>query len=522
MNFWEAVELENNTTLTENGALAYKSTLNANLDFFATAGSEYGISSMLYQKNGYRANRDLIIELFNKAYAEDNMLALANLLHLRDPRGGQGRREIVREIILSTLTEDEESFNDIVKLLPKYGRWDDVVVLFTSPQLTENNRKLLLAMVANQLSDDLVKAEKGEKISLLAKWLPTTNVTNKNRKALAYAWANALDLSPREYTKILVSLRKYIGIVENNLRTKNYTFDYSAVPSRAMKKYFYAFLRRDEERFNDYLSRVKEGTAKMNTNTLAPYEITRDVARSHSKAEIHTLNTMWSSIKNNIAQDSRRTIVVRDGSGSMTSSYNNSFSPLDVANSVTLLLANALDGAYHNKFITFSSDAEMVTLPDTTLDKQIEFLDRYDDYTNTNIEKVLDMIGTANSLVQEQDRVERIVIVSDMEFDMVYPNRARYSEGSYDYVSTIIDGFIKDFENRFGYRVEIVFWNVNAKGVVFPTIDSKNIKLVSGFSQAVLNSVINDTTYSAEDHMLDALDKYIKELNQKFDKKLEF
>ena len=75
------------------------------------------------------------------------------------------------------------------------------------------------------------------------------------------------------YRKILVRLRAHIKIIENNLRERDYTFDYEKQPSKAMFKYRKAFIRNDGERYNSFLNKVATGEAKINANTLAPYEL---------------------------------------------------------------------------------------------------------------------------------------------------------------------------------------------------------------------------------------------------------
>lgn len=68
---------EDNKILTDNGAEAYKSTMNAVLDLFALGGSYRNRSD------------DEVILLFSKAYDEDPDLALKCLFYLRNIRGGK-------------------------------------------------------------------------------------------------------------------------------------------------------------------------------------------------------------------------------------------------------------------------------------------------------------------------------------------------------------------------------------------------------------------------------------------------
>lgn len=66
-----------NLTHTENGGVAYSSTLDAVYDMFAFGGA-------------YRSRTDdEVMDLFAKAFAENADLALKCLFYLRDVRGGK-------------------------------------------------------------------------------------------------------------------------------------------------------------------------------------------------------------------------------------------------------------------------------------------------------------------------------------------------------------------------------------------------------------------------------------------------
>ena len=75
--FLKALKEDLNTTLTENGATTYKSTLDSVYDMFALGGA--------YRE---RSDEDVIM-LFKKAYQQDPTLAMKCLFYLRDVRGGK-------------------------------------------------------------------------------------------------------------------------------------------------------------------------------------------------------------------------------------------------------------------------------------------------------------------------------------------------------------------------------------------------------------------------------------------------
>ena len=77
----------------------------------------------------------------------------------------------------------------------------------------------------------------GDDVSLLAKWLPSVNASNAQTVAYAKKIARFLGMTDATYRKTLVKLREHIRIIENSLREKDYSFDYSKQPSKAMFKY---------------------------------------------------------------------------------------------------------------------------------------------------------------------------------------------------------------------------------------------------------------------------------------------
>lgn len=108
---------ETNKTLTENGALTNKSTLNNLLDWFAAGGA-------LRE----RAESD-IINLFRKAWGEDALKALKVLFYFRD-REGQGERRTFR-ICMKWLAENHpDVFIKNIENIPFYGRFDDLYCIF--------------------------------------------------------------------------------------------------------------------------------------------------------------------------------------------------------------------------------------------------------------------------------------------------------------------------------------------------------------------------------------------------------
>ena len=148
--YYENVELpamDSNLTLTENGAVAYKSSGSALVDI------NFKISAMREMEEGQ------IVALFRKAYAENPRLAMRWLGYLRDVREGQGERRSFRVIIKDMANNGGAKIvNNLIPLFGEYGRYDDLFVLFGTPC-----EKTMLAFVKKQLNQDYSALRKSKK-----------------------------------------------------------------------------------------------------------------------------------------------------------------------------------------------------------------------------------------------------------------------------------------------------------------------------------------------------------------------
>ena len=510
MDIRNSLKSVNNVTSTTNGDKAYKSTFNKNLDLF------YAMGAMSPQSNNLE-------DKLEAALLEDRKLALANLMYLRDIRGGIGQRDLFRQgidIAINDLVDKIAKFNYdednypamelsqtylLITLIPEIGRWDDMLVLINTNN--EAIRDFVIDIVKEQLDSDL----KSDNPSLLGKWMPSENTSSVETKRLARKWIRALKLTPREYRKTLTELRRKIKIVENNLREGDYSFDYDKIPARAFNKYTKSFKRNDSKRFTEYMEQVTSGDKEIKTDTLYPYEIIGKVRKDPAIGK-----AMWESLT--LPADSRNTLVVRDGSGSMTWNYTGGPKPLDIADSLTLLFAENLTGPFKDSFITFSRNPVFVELSGDICDR-LKTLDNHNDASNTDLDKTFQLLFEASRKANKEDYIERIVIVSDMQFDRatVHDIETYYfnedltdTKNDYDSIVDKYKMLFKEFDIPFP---EIVFWNINDYGNI-PVEDEKNVKLISGFSTSVLESIINDDTLDANEYMLNTLKPYLEALDK--------
>ncbi len=444
---------ESNKTFTENGAVTYSSTLYDCLDLFATVGALR------------RESEEEIVSRFMRAYTENKDVAMKLLFFARDIRGGLGERRVFRTIIRWLSCNETESLRKNLHYIAEYGRFDDLMILFGTPL-----EKDMLEYIKTQLYSDLEGMENGGDVSLLAKWLPSVNASNAETKRLAKKMASFLQLDDATYRKLLVKLRAHIRIIENNLREKDYTFDYEKQPSKAMFKYRNAFIRNDGERYNEFLNKASSGEVKLNSKVLTPYEIiTPFFKRNVSDEERNSINTTWNALED--FTNDENALAVIDGSGSMYGGADPI--PATVALSLGIYFAERNKGAFKNHFITFSENPQLVQIKGKDILDKVRYCHDYNEVANTNIQKVFELVLNAakKNNVPQAELPKRLYIISDMEFDYCADDA---NLTNFEYAKKL-------FEDA-GYKLpEVVFWNVSSRNRQQPvTKNEQGVLLVSG------------------------------------------
>ncbi len=467
----EYLKNEANKTYTENGAVTNRSTGKDCLDLFATVGA------LRHESD------EEIEERFMRAYTEDPDIAMKILFFARDVRGGLGERRVFRCILRWLAKNEPKSLLRNLGHVAEYGRWDDLLVL-----LDTSCSKETVALLKEQFEADLSALDNGGEVSLLGKWLPSVNASNDDAVRLAKKLAKAFSLTDRNYRKALVRLREHIRIIENNLRERDYTFDYSKQPSKAMFKYRRAFLRNDKERYSAFLDMVGKGEAKLHTGALLPYELVdpylgyryvNSFLADLSDEEKRALNTTWNALPD-FASDENALAVV-DTSGSMYCVNNPK--PASVALSLGLYFAERAKGPYRNHFIEFSAHPELIELKGETFADRLRYISTFNQVANTNLEAVFDLIldAAVNNDVPQSELPAKLYLISDMEFD-----------------ACVSGTKLTNFENakrkfaRYGYELpQIVFWNVASRNRQQPvTVDDRGVALISGCSPRIFSMVM--------------------------------
>ena len=481
--------MNNETQLTENGAVGYRTSGKKLLDL------NFSISSLRNKSDKEIVNK------FVDAFYEDKMIAMKWLFYCRDAREGVGERRTFRVIMKYLAENHPEIAKAVVALIPEFGRWDDVLGLLDTELQSDT-----IAIIKKQLNEDAKNMMENKPVSLLAKWLKSANASSKESRRLAKIVYKEIGMTERQYRKTLSKLRAYLNVVEVKMSAKEWgAIDYSAVPSRANLIYNGAFLRNDEERRRAFLAALERGDkdVKINAGVLFPHDIvhkyTDGSSYLYNKKLDTTLEELWKALPDYV-KGAGNTICVADGSGSMTSRVGNSnVSCLDVANALAIYFAERSSGQFKDNYITFSQRPQLVDFSNAkTLKEKIEIALRHNEVANTNIEAVFDLIlQTAIDKNMSQDELpQNILILSDMEFDYcATTNKQKGYWGASRPTTTLFNTIAKKYEAN-GYKIpRLVFWNICSRTGTIPVKENDlGVALVSGFSPAIVKMVLSNST----------------------------
>lgn len=515
MNFIEGLtNTTENISYTENGMQGYKSTDNPYLDFLYKVSSFRG-------KDEEKLNKIAFDFINSLGESEFRKYLLKFILYIRDPRNGLGERVLGRKLLAVLFKyfdfeNKEDIFTWIVNRLYDYGRWDDYVSLVQDFYLTEYGRQKnkdgiphiwrLITSLRKTLEDDLKNIEINASATLLAKWMPSINTSSDTTRSWAQFFAMNFGWSEKQYRQTLSKLRKYLKVTERQMSLQEWNeIDYEKVPSLANLRYKDAFLKHDEERRTDYLSKLVSGEAKINSAVNFPHDVVHkyfldDFGFLRFQKYDEALEQLWKNLKE--ISGLKDTLVVRDDSGSMTCSLGKTnITALEVATALGIYCAEHCSEPYKNKIISFSENPKYLDFSDKdSLHDKLAYLYKHSEVANTNIRKVFQLIlktATDNNLTQE-DLPKQILIISDMEFD----------EGV-NFKGNPLEEAQKEFE-KYGYKVpKLIFWNVNSRTNTVPIkTNDLGVYLLSGFSPNVLNLL----SYGIE-NQFEAL---VEELERKF------
>ena len=471
MNFVENLRKAARFTRTENGAIALNTTGSACLDLFGTIGSLRD------------AEENRVHMLFAEAFKENPLAATKIGFYARDIREGLGERKTFRRFLQYMAQKHPEALQKNLDLVGVFGRYDDLYCLIGTPL-----EEAMWAVMKKQFQEDLENMERGNAISLQAKWLKTADASSENTRKLGILTAKKLGYSVYEYKRMVRRMRKHINVVECLMSAGRWEeIKYPEVPSRAMMIYRKAFLRHDEKRFHAFIDRAAKGEEKINAATLYPYDIVHKIFFQKKSSEV--LEVQWKQLPNYV-EAGTNAIVMADVSGSMTCSGGR---PMATAIGLAIYFAERNIGAYHNLFMTFSANPKVVELKGDSLKQKITSVHNADWGMNTNLEAAFEKvlyIAVSNG-TPKSEMPKSIIVISDMEIDACG-----------DRQWTFYDSMAGKYAS-YGYEIpNVIFWNVNSRNNVFHADKNrKGVQLCSGQSVTTFKQLMSCIGYTPTEMM---------------------
>ena len=413
---------------------------------------------------------------FARAYASEPDVAMKILFWARDARDGAGERDTFRKLLQNLEVTATDSLIKNLFLIPEFGRFDDLLVFNTNK----------VKMAAYDIYVRALRAGNG----LAAKWAPRKGpVANDLRKYLNF--------TPKAYRQLIVSLS---NTVETQMCAGAWDqINYEHVPSVASGRYMKAFTRHDGVRYVEWKQGLKTGATKVNAAVLYPY----DVLKSLGYGDREVALAQWQALPNYLGDD--KILPMVDVSGSMSCGVGGQrgvgLTCMDVAVSLGLYIADKQTGAFQDCFLNFSDKCKIQVLRGDLLSKMSQ-MQRSDWGMSTSLEsgfREILRVATENNLpASEMPRY--LLVFSDMEFNAAC--REGRSVGAFDLAN-------KMFTDA-GYQCPaVVWWNLNARsdahGNAPVRFDQTSAALVSGFSPAILKSILSAKAFTPRSIMMETI-----------------
>lgn len=483
----------------------------------------------LFFKSVRNLNIPNLYQYLREAAQENIIDTFLLAFHIRDCRGGKGERELGRRAFIWLFLNYPHEFQKIAHFIPEYGRWDDILQLWPGVLNLENlkfvrenwcsniegdkelsnlriQQNKLVSMIGIQLINDLEKMKDGLPITICAKWTPTEKDSMDRKYNTVNTLCKTMNIKPKKYRQHYTTpMREYLHIVERYMCDRKWeNIEYSKVPSCAMNRLKKTFEKHSPELFNEWKSKLSRGEVDVKAKQLFPHEIISSI-RNHLYDSI--LEAQWKILENQVKDignlsdsicvcDVSQSMLGWNNTGIMKSTITN-FMPIDVSIGLSLIIANAVKGPFHNHIITFHQKPEFYVVKNESIFNRYKAISSAPWAGNTNFQAIFDLIlsQAKRHKLNEIDMPKRIFVFSDMQFDMADCNTTNFKAIEQKYTDS---GYIKP---------QIIFWNLNGSTSDYPvSINDNNTAMVSGFSPSILKAILYSKEFSPYTIMRETID----------------
>lgn len=360
---------------------------------------------------------------------------------------------------------------------------------------------------------------------LIFKWLKSENTSSAESRELARKTRKALDMTSKEYRKMLSYGREKTQVLERIMSAGEWDkIDFSKIPSKAGMVYRNAFARHDVERMKNktvqsYADFAKDKTAKVNAKALYPYEVVSKAynytrngngwyycgrnreATNLNDTERLMINKYWDNLAEYISKLNMNALCVVDTSGSMWGTQ--ASAPINIAISLGMIAADKARGPFHGQYISFSSRPQLIKVEGVDFVDKVRRIYETNLCDNTDLEATFDMLLNVaiRNHVKQKDLPKSIIVISDMQID------TQYGWGCHSDAKARTRTMMENMRLKWkhaGYDLpKMVYWCVDSRRDTFLD-DGPNVTYVSGSSAVLFEQVTKGIT--AQDLMYEKLD----------------
>lgn len=442
-----------------------------------------------YLKND---SKEDILNIFNKAYEEDEYKSIQTLFYIRDKYNGLGEREVFKTILHDLGLRNNKYIKKNINLIPCYGRYDDLYALFDTPL-----EKDVIEFIKMTLEEDKNK----EKPSTLCKWLKSENASSSKTKQLAKKTRKLLNLTSKEYRLLLSGLRKKLNLTESILSSKEYDdILYGELSTNNLKRYKKAFLKHDEINFKTYLNIINSQNPKSYKNSIinnnTPYSIIKKLNEGND-TDIKKYEEEWNSLPNYLGEYTGDTVVSLGFSG-------NNKDAINAGVSTALYLLNYNKGRYKNYIATMKPNPNLKRIKASGIKERINEIVSLSISDNINVEAILDLILFAaikNGLTNE-DIPSRLFFIGDEDciISLLLEDKSKRTPFYID--SETYESIIEKWERANLRMPSLTFWIINKESETSKIVMDKNAFIFAfGYSDDVFKSILKDEYISTKDLM---------------------
>lgn len=424
------------------------------------------IDNIVYFRN---ATEEEIIENFRRIFYSGTSYSIKLLFFIRDKVNGLGERRVFRVLLNYLGNEHPKYIENNLTLIPKYGRWDDLYSLFNTKV-----EDAVIDLFRNQIQIDI----NSNKPSTLGKWLKSENTSSKESRSFGNKTRRLLGYSPKEYRRLLSSLRRKIDIVETNISRREYSkINYENLTELNIKKYKKAFLKNDKADYEKFkLENPKKAFIfKSLENIISIIRETLNNPGINSIEDMYLKNLEYLIDKNikdlNTFED---TLIINGIEGELIQNKNRYF---DILIS-TILLYNKLNlNSFKNYYMSFKNNPKFNKLTSTDYIGSIKSMSKNNINYNMDLNSALDLLlfTSIKKNLKPEAIPKSIMFIYNKSEDISFNNLKFISE------KWINSGF---------EMPKIKLWNLKDLSSKFSISYKDNVVIISGYNKYIWKYIL--------------------------------